>query len=76
MMSSEGMTMLVKLSTPDCTEVLINPDQVQAVFKVTEKRSNIQFANSDRHMAVSEGIDVLNELFNTKPASTRARKTT
>ena len=75
-MSSEDMTMLVKLSTPDCTEVLINPDQVQAVFKVTEKRSNIQFANSDRRMAVSEGIDVLNELFNTKPASTRARKTT
>lgn len=68
--------MLVKLSTPDCTEVLINPDQVQAVFKVTDKRSNIQFANSDRHMAVSEGIDVLNELFNSRPSSNRARKAT
>jgi hypothetical protein len=68
--------MLVRLSTPDCTEVLINPDQVQAVFKVTDKRSNIQFANSERHMAVSEGIDVLNELFNTKPTSSRARKMT
>lgn len=68
--------MLVKLSTPDCTEVLINPDQVQAVFKVTDKRSNIQFANSDRHMAVSEGINELSELFNSRPSSSRARKTT
>ncbi len=68
--------MLVKLATPDCTEVLINPDQVQAVFKVTDKRSNIQFANSERHMAVSTGIEELNVLFNSKPTSNRARKMT
>jgi len=68
--------MLVRLNTPDGVEVLINPDQVQAVFKVTDTRSNIQFANSERHMAVGTGIDKLSDLFNSKPASTRARKTT
>lgn len=68
--------MMVRLKTPDGMDVAINPDQVQAVFKVTDTRSNIQFANSERHMAVGTGIDELSVLFNSKPSSTRARKTT
>ena len=68
--------MFISLKTPDGMDVSINPDHVQAVFKVTDSRSNIQFANSDRHMAVGMGKDELEKLFNSKPASTRARKTT
>jgi len=75
-MSSKVMTMMVRLKTPDGMEVAINPNHVQAVFKVTDTRSNIQFANSERHMAVGAGIDELSNLLNTKPTSNRARKTT
>lgn len=66
--------MFVKLKTCDGTNLLVNTDQVQAVFDVSPNRSNVQFATEGRHTAVGLGIDDVLKAFSEKPTSSRQRK--
>lgn len=68
--------MFVKVMSPDNTVVAVNTAQVRAIYKVTDKRCNIAFNGAEKTLAVNMGIDDVITLFEPKPTSTRARKTT
>lgn len=66
--------MFVKVTTPDNSVFLINPDHVRAIEERLKGRSTLYFGNGNV-LAINIGIDDAMDLFKGKPTS-RARKTT
>jgi hypothetical protein len=66
--------MFVKVTTPDNTVLAINVAHVRAIQAVTPSRSNILFANQERAVAVSMGIDAAIEALTPKTSTRATRK--
>ena len=65
--------MFVKVTTPDNSVFLSNPDHVRAIEERLKGRSTLYFGSGDT-VAINVGIEDAADLFKGKPTS-RARKT-